>query len=235
MNPIAKRIHEERIKAGLTEKELAKKCGLAAAYIIQIESGKKIINENAAAAILAVFGETMETSYNAYIEEIESAPIKTVPVKASLKAAVPAKSIIHETLQVEPNAQWTGALANIIKRFQVIDVRSGKVVGLKELPVLNRKIEDIPWEKLLFFGASDDDASGLRIRKGDILWVQEMKTVQAEGIYLIERQNRKQFCRIQKQTGRLVLSQGIPDPKPVTVEAKDIQVIGRCVRVEFLM
>lgn len=235
MNPIAKRIHEERIKAGLTEKELAKKCGLAAAYIIQIESGKKIINENAAAAILAVFGETMETSYNAYIEEIESAPIKNVPVKASLKGAVPVKPITHETVQVEPNAQWTGALANIIKRFQVIDVHSGKVVGQKELPVLNRKIEDIPWEKLLLFGASDDDASGLRIRKGDILWVQEMKTVQAEGIYLIERHNRKQLYRIQKQTGRLLLSQGIADPKPVAMEAKDIKVIGRCVRVEFLI
>lgn len=236
MNPIAKKIQEARLKAKMTEKELAKKCGLSAGYIMQIESGKKIINENAASAILDVFGETMETSYNAYLEENENKPVAAEPTKAPLKAAAPVNPLSAQTpVQVEPTAQWAGALASIIKQFKVIDIRSGKSVGQKELPVLNRKIEEIPWEKLLLFMASDDEASGLRIRKGDILWVHEMKALQGEGIYLIDWQNLKQLCRIQKQTGQLVLSRGAAASKPVIVDVKDIRIIGRCVKVEFAL
>ncbi len=233
MNPIAKKIQEARIKAKMTEKELAKKCGLSAGYIMQIESGKKIINENAADMILAVFGETMESSYAAYLEENER---KAEPVKAAPKVTAPVKPIpAAAAVQVEPTAQWAGALANIIKQFPVKDVRTDKAVGHKELPVLNKKIDDIPWEKLLFFKASDEEASGLRIKQGDILWVQETAAIQTEGVYLIELQGRKQFFRVQKKTGQLVLSRGPADPKPLTVDVKAIRIIGRCVRVEFML
>lgn len=235
MNPIAKRIQEARIKAKLSEKELAKKCGLAASYIMQIESGKKIINENTADTILAVFGESMETSYSAYLEEEERKPAPAVLSKAPQKAPAPVKVAAPESVNVEPNAQWSGALANIIKQFQIIDIQSGKSVGQKELPVLNRKIEDIPWEKLLFFKASDEEASGLRIRKGDILWIQDTQVFQKEGIYLIQRQNRKELCRIQRQGNQLVLSNSAPGSKSVAVDTKDIRIIGRCIKAEFVL
>ncbi len=41
MNRLAEKIKKARLNAKLTEKELAKKCGLSVNYIIQIESGKK--------------------------------------------------------------------------------------------------------------------------------------------------------------------------------------------------
>ena len=179
--------------------------------------------------ILAVFGETMESSYSAYLEEAEKPPVQITPVQAA-----PVKTVsVQAAVQVEPNAQWAGALSNIIKQFKVMDVKSGKTVGQKELPILNRKIEDIPWEKLLFYMASDDEAAALRIRKGDTLWIQEVKEVQTEGIYLLERQNSRQICRIQKQASQWLLSRGAGDTQPVTVDPKAIRIIGRCVKVEF--
>ncbi len=235
MNPVAKKIQEARLKAKRSEKELATKCGLAANYIIKIEASKKIINESTADKILAVFGESMESSYTAYLEEDERKPAP-VPVKAPVKVQAPVKpAASSESVQVEPNAQWSGALANIIKQFQITDMQSGKVVGQKELPVLNRKIEEVPWEKLMFFKASDDEASGLRISKGDILWVQETTEFQKEGIYLVQRQNRRQFHRVQRQGGQFLLSQGVPGSKPTPVEAKEIRIIGRCVKAEFML
>ena len=60
MNRLAVKIKEARIKAGLTEKQLAKKCGLSVSYIIQIESGKKIVNESVADKILKSLGTTEE-------------------------------------------------------------------------------------------------------------------------------------------------------------------------------
>lgn len=234
MNPVAKRIQEARIKAKMSEKELAKKCGLAASYIIQIEAGKKIINESTADKILTALGETMEVSFQGYLEEEErrpAPPVPSPPPQKTVAQAVPAQGAV----QVEPNAQWSGALANIIKQFPIIDIQSGKPAGQKELPVLNRKIEEIPWDKLMFFKVSDDDASGLRIHKGDVLWIQDTQSFQKEGIYLIQQQNRKLLFRVQRQGGQLILSKGASDPKPVVTDAKDIRIIGRCIRAEFVL
>lgn len=232
LNPIAKKIQEARLKAKMSEKELAKKCGLSAGYISQIESGRKIINETAAAAILKVFGESMESSYSEYLDADTPAPVAR-PVVKSVAAMKPVP--VHEPVQVEANDQWAGALVNIIKEFPVNDIRSGKRVGRKELPILNKKIEEIPWEKLLFFMASDDDAIGLRIGKGDLLWVHEMKELQGEGVYLLEWQNRKQVFRIQKLQGQLGLGQGAVGSKPTIVNLKDIRILGKCIRVECVL
>ena len=48
MNRVAQKIKDARLKSGMSEKQLAKKCGLSVSYILQIETGKKIINEKMA-------------------------------------------------------------------------------------------------------------------------------------------------------------------------------------------
>lgn len=231
MNPIAKRIQDARLRAKMTEKELAKKCGLSASYIQQIESGKKIVNETAAAAILKVFGESMESTYDTYLAGGDS-PQATAPTAP--KAAVPVKpKVVPAPAAVEPADPWVGALAGVIRQYPVADIASGKTVGQKELPVLNKKIEGIPCEKLLFFQASDDLMEGMRIRKGDVVWVQEMKALQEDGVYLIEWQSKRQLYRVQKQSGQLILSRSAAGAKAVTASSGEVRVLGRCLRVEF--
>lgn len=233
MNPIASRIRESRLKAGLSEKQLAKKCGLSASYIEQIEAGKKIINEAAAANILKVFGDSVESAFGSYLDEAET--VQTAAPKRP--AATPVKAAVKspEPVQVEANDQWAGALSGIIKRFPVTDLRSGKVAGEKELPVLNKRIEEIPWEKLLFFMASDDDAEAHRIRKGDTLWVHGMEQHQQEGLYIIERQGRRQVALLKKEYGQIQLLKSANDKRPETLDAKSFKIIGRCVRAEFAL
>lgn len=230
MNPIAKRIQDARLKAGMTEKELAKKCGLSPAYIQQIESGKKIINETAASSILKVFGETVESAFGAYLDEADAKETRPEVKKVVQKPVQPPKM---EPVQVEPTDQWTGALSGIIKTFPVLDIASGKQQGQKELPVLNKKIEGIPWEKLQFFAASDNQAEAFRVRKGDILWVQETGEVQQAGLHIVARQNVKMIVHIRKEYGQLVLSRTPEDKKPEIVEAKSLRIIGRCMKAEF--
>lgn len=230
MNPIAKRIQDARRKAGMTEKELAKKCGLSPAYITQIESGKKIINETAAETILKVFGETVETAFGAYLDQPEVVQTRPEVKKVAPKPVQPPKA---ESVQVEPTDQWAGALSGIIKTFPVLDLASGKQLGQKELPVLNKKIEGIPWEKLQFYAASDNEAEAFRIRKGDILWVQETAEIQQDGLHIVARQNTKMIVHIRKEYGQLVLSKTPEDKKPETVEAKSLRIIGRCMKSEF--
>lgn len=224
MNPLAKKIQEARLKAKMSEKDLAKKCGLAASYIIQIESGKKIINEKTAETILAVFGERVEMDFMSEMEQEKPAP-KPIVKKEAPKPVQP-----H--IAVEPNDQWAGALANIIKTFPIQELSNNKMVGSKELPVLNKSIEGIPWEKLMFFRASDDDAKELRIQMGDVVWVQQIKEIQGKGVYLIEIKNKKMIRRLHKTNNKFEISTGSQDKTPVTAELHEVKILGKCVRVE---
>ncbi len=104
MNRIAEKIRDARIKAGLTEKQLAKKCGLSVGYIIQIESGRKIVKEQLADKILKSLGE--KVSMQEPTEEFEPQVVAKKPKAQSVPVA---------TSMVEPNAQWADALSGVIK------------------------------------------------------------------------------------------------------------------------
>jgi len=233
MNPIAQRIRDARLNAQMTEKELAKKCGLSANYIIAIESGRKIVNEDAASAIFALFGESAEIRFSTRRDPADEKPAQPEPIPTVSPRPVVAQSA--EPVLRERGAQWAGALVNLIQEFPIHELRSNKRVGSKELPTLTKNNEEVPREKLLLFRVSDDDAAALRIRKDDILWVEAGTAVQKEGVYLVDWQNRKQIVHIKKDDGRLLLSRGTSDRKSVSVDLKDVRMIGRCVKVEFAL
>lgn len=234
MNPIAKKIQDGRLKAKMTEKELAKKCGLSASYIIQIESGKKIINEKAAEAILAVFGEQVDLSYSSYIDDVVEKN-KQVEVKKPLTCVTSSSNAGSSSPQVvvEPNDQWTGALAHIIKTFEIKDLYTQKVVGKKELPVLGKKIEGIPWEKLMFVRISDQEAEGLQIPKNGTVWIQQSEEIPHKGVYLIEWKGKKCLRRAQKRQQQVELSRGMSSEGDQLVLLSEIKVLGKCIRVEI--
>lgn len=230
MNPIAKRIQEARLKAKLSEKELAKKCGVAPSYIIQIESGKKIINEATAEKILSVFGEKVGFDF---ADVIERERIQEEVIAADIKSKLPKAQTPAAFYQVEPTEQWAGALANIIKQFPVYDVVTGKVLAEKELPVLSKKVEGIPADKVMFVSASDDQLIGSRIQKGDVVMLQQMKEISGKGVYLVEYQGKKMLCLLNRETDHtLGLSISKTAEKQI-VQTHQIKVIGKALRVEF--
>ena len=223
MSTIANKIREERLKAKMTEKQLAKKCGLSANYIKDIESNKKIANEKIAEKILSVFGKesTLDTFYN---EPEKETPLVKVIVKEAPKEVF---------YNVEPNPQWGDALANIIKKFPVYDIKNNNIIASKELPILNKKIDGFPWEKLLFLKVSEVDFENFRIEEGDIIWVQLLKDIPSNGMYVIEINGKKVIRRVKKVGKSMELFKGIKGENGINVEMKKVKIIGKCVRVEF--
>lgn len=225
MNPIAQKIKEARLKANMSEKDLAKKCGVAPSYIIQIESGKKIVNEKTAENILAVFGEKVGFDFQDSIAE------ETAPVAAAPKKKEPVQPTFYD---VTPNDQWAGALANLIKKFTITEVATGKAVGFKELPIVGKKVEGLPWEKVQFVKASDDALESMRIKKGDVLMVHEMKEVQNKGVYVVEIAQKRLLRVLYKESGnKLMVTDGRKDAIAEGYELSKVKVLGKCVRVEF--
>lgn len=222
MNPIAMKIKEARLKANMSEKDLAKKCGLAPSYIIQIESGKKIINEKTAETILAVFGEKVGFDFQDAIEEAE-------PVIKIVEKKKPA-----DFYDTEPNEQWAGALANIIKKYPILEMGTQKTVGYKELPIIGKKVEGLPWDKLMFVKAMDSELEALRIQKGDVLMLHQMKEVLGKGVYLIEMDQKVLLRAVHKDTSnKLVIGKGKKDDQGLITDSSKVKILGKCIRVEF--
>lgn len=226
-NRIAMKIQEARLKAKMTEKELAKKCGLTANYIIQIESGKKVINEKVAENILKVLGEKPDILI---LEASAEERNLSKPVEK------PKKEKEVEFYDIKPTEQWSDALANIIKKFPIYEVSSNKVVGYKELPVLGKKVEGYNWDKILFVQATDNEMEGFRINKNDIIMVQLTNEIQNNSIYLFEMANKKMIRQLRKESNnKVVISTGAKEKEPMTTDLSKIKIIGKCVKVEFAL
>ncbi|MDD2498930.1 MAG: helix-turn-helix domain-containing protein [Desulfitobacteriaceae bacterium] len=219
MNRLAKKINEARIAAGLTEKELAMKCGLSVSYILQVETGKKIINESVAEKILKVLGAKEK-----FIDEEKPAE----KLATNNKASKFPKSII-----IEPTNSWADALAGLIKKYPVYDLLSGKTVSFKELPIIHKKIYGYHPDKIMFVKSSNSEMAAFRIEKDDILTVYITKEIQNSGIYLCEMDDRKMIRQIRREDNKLILQQYANDSSALIVDIKNIKVIGRIVRNEF--
>lgn len=219
MNRLAIKIKEARVKAGLTEKQLAKKCGLSINYIIQIESGKKIINESIADKILNSLGAKEE-----FIKE----------EKPTEKPKAKVKSQPQEEIIVEPNQSWSSALAGVIKKYPIYEQNTNKVVGFKELPIIGKKVEGHKPDKLMFVKCSNDEMDYFRIKKDDVVTILKTADIQNYGVYMLEVKGKKMIRQAVKEANSSVkLQKSTNDTNSVKVKMTDIKVVGTIIKNEF--
>lgn len=224
MNRLAIKIKEARLKAKISEKELAKACGQNVNYILQIESGKKVINEQIAENILKILGEKVE-----FFQDQVEAEKPVEPKKVISKTAQP----IKPEPSVTPNEQWTDVLKGVIKTFPVADEVSGQPVEFKELSVLGKKIENVHFEKIAFIKVSVSELKSYRIQKGDVLTLHLMTELQNHAPYYVEVKGKKSVKVVYKSSkGKVVLSQG-DSSSEVEMDLKDVKIIGKVIKVEF--
>jgi len=231
MNAIAQKIRELRIKAKLTEKQLAKTCGLAESYIQQIESGKKVVNETTAEKILAALGEKIDFGFEDQ-EVASAAPLKSpTPLKSDAK-----KPNTPAPEYVEPQNQWADALTNIIRTFPIYTLETNQVVGKKELPILSKKVEGYGLDKIQFIQVTQNDMAAYRLQKGDVVLVELTKDQPQQGLCVIEVKGIKMIRFIKREPGNTyTLSRGVKGEDLPSVSAKDILIIGRCIRAEWML
>lgn len=229
MNRLAIKIKEARIKAKMSEKELAKACGQNISYILQIESGKKVINEQIAEQILKILGEKIEL----FQDEVEATKPAT-----TVNAQKPASNQVSKKIPVDPvtpNDQWMDALSGVIRSFPVIDEVNGKVLAQKELPLISKKIEGISVDKVSFIKVTSEDMPKLRIMKGDVVMLQQLTDFSSPGLYYFEYQGRKQLRFLSKIQNNILGLGMTPFGSELSDEVKKFKIIGKAVKVEFML
>lgn len=228
MNRLAEKIKNARIAAKLTEKELAQKSGVSISYLLQVESGKKVISEKIADQILSSLGEKIEF-IDPKLEAKEEAVKNPLEARKIVSKQEPSKSKNH----VIPTGQWQDALSGIVKRIPIYDLVRWENIGYKEHPVIDNKVDGYNGEKLLYVKVTNNQVSGLRIKMNDLVFVLESHEVGKNGIYLLKYQNKRIIRQVIKVNNReFSLIQGGATEAEI-VDRKQIEVMGKCLSVSF--
>ena len=186
-------IRAQRVKYGMTEKQLAKKTGCAESFIKDVESGRRIPSDDVARRLLKAMGVTDApgTELDAAAEpEMQPRP-KPRPYIIPVPENEPAPTQKQQEAQQASNDAWLDALGGVVKRVPVIDEK-GLAIDHVLFPIVGGKIEGGAPDKVLMYRCPDNALSGFRVFAGDLLLVVPEKNPVDDA--LIEQLLRAAMC-----------------------------------------
>ncbi|PJI08753.1 MULTISPECIES: S24 family peptidase [Clostridium] len=220
MNRAGEKIRKIREEAKLSQKQFAKKLGVAEKFINEVECGRKVINDNMIHRIKKLFGKDIN-DINMIANEEEETNESKYAFKTPLK-------------KKETNAVWTDAFSSILKSVPVYDYSFKNVISKKSLPVVDNKIEGFNQDKVFFIKIENNDMTGFRIMKDDIAFGHMTGEIENNAICLIEYNNLRVLRQIKRLDGnKLLLISNNGNLMTQTVQANDIKIIGKIVKIEF--
>lgn len=220
MSRVSDKIKEARLKKGLTQKQLAKKLGVAENFINEVESGRKIINESLMNRISKVLGKGINDIGISFEEEVSSEPKREISINKDNKI----KDV------------WDNAFSSIIKDVPVYNYSLDRIIDNKQLPIIGNKVQGIHQDKVLFLKIEEEDMSGFRINKGDIAFGYIHHEMENNCIFLIEHNNKRSVRQLKRLDGDkiLLINNGI-SLRTEAVRLKDIKIIAKLLKVEVTL
>ncbi len=226
-------IQKSRLKYGMSEKQLAKKTGLAESFIKEVEAGRRIPSDDQARRMLKACGvtDTLGTEIDTANEpEVKLRP-KPRPHIIPVEPDAPAPTPEQIKAQSESNDAWLDALGGVVKRVPVID-ENGLAVDHMLFPIVGGRIEGGQPDKVLAFRCPDGALGGFRIHAGDILLVVPDKTPVDDAIMLISINGKRALRRVKKLEGsKLILQTYDRELKIETRLWGEVQFLGRAVKL----
>lgn len=228
MSRVGEKIKLSREKAGMTQKQLAKKLGVSEGFINEIESGKKVVNENVMERISKVLGSQINDISFSFEEE-----------SFNDKTAAPAVSTTYNKQKSndkksENQEIWTDAFSSILKNVPVYTYEIKNVLNTRQLPVISNKIEGFASDKVIYIKIENDDMLGFRIAEGDIALCHMTSEAEANGIYLLEYNGERNVREVKKLDGnRLLLISNKGTLKTETANIKEVKIIAKLLKLEI--
>ncbi len=235
MTRLGETIRAARVKAKMTPKALARKCGVSESFVNEVELGRRILSDDQAQRMLKVLGVKDPISNElAVANEPEQAPR---PRPRPYVMPLPKEDHSVPTPQEQSAAQesadaWLDALGGVVKRVPVMGA-DGVVIDHRLLPVIGGRIEGGAPDKVLYFRVEDDDLRGFRIHAGDLLLTVPAATPVDDAIMLVAVSGNRMVRKIKKlEGGKLLLQTYDHALRLEEVELKNTLILGRCIRLE---
>ena len=244
MSRLGDLIRTERLRAKLTPKQVAKKCGVSESYIVAVEAGTRIIADDQARRILKTIGlrDQVEADFTlddiaATVDLLQVQPTaKPQPPKAPKPALI--RPDAEETEQKDEGVTgsvWLDALSSVLKRVPVMNAVM-KPVDHRLVPIQNSRIEGANPDKVFYFMAPDDSMRGFRIHSGDIALMVPAQSPVDGAVMLVEYNSHRYLRKIKKIDSFSVLLQSYDrEYDAQTVQLSDCNFLGRAVKLEITL
>lgn len=228
MSRVAEKVKALRTEAGMSQKALAKKLGVAESFINEVETGRKIINESMISRLSKIFNKDInDVSMSVEVESMEEVFERTPSVPTAKRA------VSAPTKGVEINDTWSGAFASVLKSVPVYDYNLNSVINTKLMPIQNNKVEGFPQDKVLYLEIMDEEMIGFRMAKGDLAFAHYTNEIVNNSICLLEYNGGRAIRQVKKlDSSKLLLVSNKGSLRTETVGIKDIKVIAKLERVE---
>lgn len=220
MSRVGENIKNTRNSIGMSQKQLAKKLGVAESFINEVELGRKIANQGLIDRLSKVLGKdindvTMSFEEQVYKEE-KTQKFSSEPKKESVKEV------------------WSEAFGSVLKNVPVYRYSLDKAISWKQVPLINNKVEGYAQDKVLYLEIEDDDMIGFRIGSGDLGFAHITHEIENNTICLIDYNNGRAIRQIRKlDNNKLLLISNKGSLRTETVDSKDIKVLAKLDRIEI--
>lgn len=232
MSRLGETIREARIKIKMTEKALAKKCGMSESVIKDIEMGTRIVSDDQAQRILKILGVSNPISTELEVAAEPEVQLRPRPRAYVIPTPEPEKKKEVRTENDEVTDAWLDALGGVVKRVPVMD-ENGVVIDHILTPIIGGKIEGASPDKVMFYRCPDDMLRGFRIHAGDLLLTVPAGKIEDEAIMLIVYKGQRIVRKVMKLDGGRVLMQSYDrEFATVTAPLKEVLPMGKCVKLE---
>jgi len=236
MSRIGQEIKRLRLQKGLTPKQLAKSLGVSESYVLDIESGKKIISDDMIGRVSKALDFELGP-IGLFASEDEqtdkySGARKTVVPAGTKQSTGAGQSNLNLSQPVQEI--WDDAFGNILKTVPVYDYRMDRLIEKKLLPIEKNRVEGYPKEKVFYLIIEDSDMTGFRIAKGDRALSILTGEIDTDGIYFVEYNGNRAVRQVKKLQGdKLLLVSNKGTLITETISTKNLKVIARLVKLEI--
>ncbi|MDQ0150167.1 multiprotein-bridging factor 1 family protein [Eubacterium multiforme] len=223
MSRVGDRIKEARLKANMPQKALAKKLGVSEKYINEVELGRKIAQE----------------SFINKVSKVLNTDLNDISMVATDEELMEEKKSFREVNSTskknnKSNDVWENAFSSVLKNVPIYDYSLKNIKGHKELPIHSNKIEGYNQDKVLYIEVSDDEMSGFRMLKGDLVFGHLVTELNQNGFYLVEYKGETKIREIRRlDNSKALLMNNRGSLMTETVEVRNIKVIAKLDRIEI--
>ena len=238
MSRLGDMIKLERTRRNMSHKQVARLCGVAESYLVDVEEGRRIIADDQARRILKKIGLEHQTEADFSLDDIAAAAdlaaAKAKPTERMEEASKPeaAKPVLSLPAE-EGGGIFLDALHDVLRQVPVYDA-AWKVVDHRFLPVLSGRIEGGAADKVLYFRAPDASCRGFRILPGDLVLVVPAQSPIDGALMLVEYKSHRALRKVKLLDESRVLLQSYDHEYVAdTLSVADVTFIGRCARIEI--
>lgn len=227
----------ERTRRGLSYKQAARLSGVSDKYLMDVESGKRIIADAEARRVLSKMGMQVKTEAEFTLDDIAAAvDLETAlpgAVRRAQSAPHPEKKAAEENKDSRPvDSIWLDALKGVLRRVPIYNAVMQEV-GHRLLAVENGKIAGAPAGAVFYFRAPDNALSGFRVRRGDIALIVPGRPAEDGALMLVEARGGRMLRAVKMLPRCQVMLQTFDTaPDGEIFDLSDVVFIGRAVRME---